>query len=339
MDFISNFIRLRIIPILRNKKIRNLILGAIDILSIVLAFQCSYSLNYFDQGGFFFFQIRLLKIFFLIMPFWLFILYLIQISEIPRTKRYIVLFFEYLQSTILIISLLLVFYFIFKLYEISRLFLIEFALLGFLFLFLTRLLEYKLFKVYRAKGYNSVNIILIADDSSLLFIESLLSNKDWGYRIIAIFTGSVQLKEKYEKGIILLPEENLKVLNDLMEVNILDEVLYIKNKVIPKMPRLILSSFSGGTEMSLTSISLAPISFIFLSNSDNAFLYQNFTIKIRAARQANIKGNAFIIKSSNVNPDFEAISIPMGLPSTVPLEPILVARTEIIKNGVGSTSK
>ena len=69
----------------------------------------------------------------LIMPFWLVILYLIQIAEIPRTKHYKVLFFEYLQSTTLIIVLLLLFYFVFKLYLISRLFLIEFALLGFLF--------------------------------------------------------------------------------------------------------------------------------------------------------------------------------------------------------------
>jgi len=317
MDFISNFIRLRIIPILRNKKIRNLILGAIDILSIVLAFQCSYSLNYFDQGGFFFFQIRLLKIFFLIMPFWLFILYLIQISEIPRTKRYIVLFFEYLQSTILIISLLLVFYFIFKLYEISRLFLIEFALLGFLFLFLTRLLEYKLFKVYRAKGYNSVNIILIADDSSLLFIESLLSNKDWGYRIIAIFTGSVQLKEKYEKGIILLPEENLKVLNDLMEVNILDEVLYIKNKVIP-------------SEVRETIRSCEELGVIF------SLKYKDSNIKLTNAIKTNIGTEKFLTFINIPHNSFalaikKILDISVSLFMIISLSPVLLIIAILIK--------
>ena len=68
---------------------------------------------------------------------------------------------------------------------------------------------------------------------SIPFIESLLSNKDWGYRIIAIFTSSEKLKEKYEKAIILLPDEYLNVLNDLMEVDIIDEVLYFKSKVIP----------------------------------------------------------------------------------------------------------
>ena len=217
------------------KRWEKFILGGIDILAIVVAFQISFMLNYFswDEGAFFFTHVRLLKLFLLITPFWLLILYLIQITEIPRTKRTRVLFMEYLQSTILIIVLLLVFYFAFKLYQISRLFLIEFAVLGFVFLFTARLIEYHVFKTYRAKGYNQVNIVLIADDSSFPFIETLLSNKAWGYRIVAIFTASVEIKEKYEKNIILLPEQYIEVLNDLMEVDILDEVLYMKNKVIP----------------------------------------------------------------------------------------------------------
>ena len=242
MDFFGQPYLIRLITFLKRRNLLNVILGGIDIFAIVLAFQCSYFINYFREGGFFFFQMRLLKLFILIMPFWLLILYLIQISEIPRTKHYKVLLFEYLQSTILITILLLVFYFVFKLYEISRLFLIEFALLGFLFLFLTRIFEYQVFKIYRSKGHNQVNIILIADDSSLQFIENLVLNKDWGYRIIAIFTESDILKEKYEKAIILLPKEYLGVINDLMEVDIIDEVLYTKSKVVPSEVRNVVRS-------------------------------------------------------------------------------------------------
>lgn len=230
-------VRLRLIPFIKKWNLLNTLLGLIDILAIALAFQSSYMINYFEQGGFFFSKLNLLKLFSLIMPFWLIILYLIQIAEIPRTKRYRVLFFEYLQSTFFIILLLLVFYFVFKLYEISRLFLIEFALLGFLFLLIVRIFEYKIFKLYRAKGYNYVNIVLIADDNSIPFIENLIMTKEWGYRIAAIFTGSIKLKEKYEEAIILLPEEYIMVLNDLMEVDIIDEVFYIKDKIIPSEVR------------------------------------------------------------------------------------------------------
>jgi exopolysaccharide biosynthesis polyprenyl glycosylphosphotransferase len=233
MDLINYINRLKIIPLLKKWRFLSLLLGSIDIIAIALAFQCSFYLNYHTEVSFFFLKSRTLKLFILVLPAWLMILYFIQVAEIPRTKRYRVLFYQYVQSTILIITLLLLFYFVFKLYLISRLFLIEFAIFGLLFLFLARSLEYKVFKIYRAKGYNYINVVLIVDDSSKPFIESLIANKEWGYRIIAIFTSSVQLKEKYEKAIILLPDEYLTVLNDLMEVDIIDEVLYFKAKVIP----------------------------------------------------------------------------------------------------------
>ena len=237
MDFFSYLERHKIIPFLRKWKLTGILLGSIDVLAIALAFQCSFYLNYHSDETFFFLQSRSLKLFILVLPVWLVILYLIQVSEIPRTKRYKVLFYQYFQSTVLILVLLLIIYFVFKLYLISRLFLLEFAVFGLLFLFVARSLEYKAFKSYRAKGYNYINIVLIADDYSMPFIESLIVNKEWGYRIIAIFTGSVRLKEKYEKAIILLPDEYLGVLNDLMEVDIIDEVLYFKTMVIPSEVR------------------------------------------------------------------------------------------------------
>ena len=242
MDFISYMYRLKIIPFLKRWNLLNFLLGAIDIFSIALAFQFSYYINYKDNSSFFFTDKNLLFLFIGILPFWLIILYLVKITEIPRTKSYRALFFEYFQSAVGIGVILLVIYFIFKMAWISRLFLIEFTFMGFMFLFIVRLLEYKVFKTYRAKGYNYVNVVLIADDSSIPFIESLLSNKDWGYKIIALFTGSAILKEKYEKNIIVLSEQYLLVLNDLMEVDIIDEVLYLKSKVVPSEVRNVIRS-------------------------------------------------------------------------------------------------
>ena len=128
-------------------------------------------------------------------------------------------------------------YFTFKLYETSRLFLLTFSLFAFLLLFLARVFEYEVFKTYRAKGFNQVNIVLIADDSSLWFIENLLKNKEWGYKILAIITSGPLIRERYLKDVILIEEEYFKVLNDLMEKDILDEVLYLKAKIIPSEVR------------------------------------------------------------------------------------------------------
>ncbi len=231
MDIFSTLYRFRIIPFLKKGNLINYILGTIDILAIAIAFQFVYFINYFEQSWFFFTEKDLIWLFLGILPLWLLILYLVNVTEIPRTKRYRVLFIGYLQSSIVLSSLLILYYFVFRVTTFSRLFIIELALIGFIVLFIVRLLEYKVFKLYRSKGYNQVNTVLIADDSSVKFIDSLMTVKEWGYNVFAIFTESPLLKAKYEKSIILLPGKYLTVLYDLMEVDLIDEVLYIKNKV------------------------------------------------------------------------------------------------------------
>lgn len=238
MDVFNSLIRLKIIPFLEKWNLANIILGTIDILAIAFAFQVAFLLNYYGEGDFFFFERKDLTLIFLaILPIWLITLYVINATEIPRTKRYRTLFFEYIQSAGAVSAILLLFYFIFKLTYLSRLFLIEFAFLGFLFLLFSRSLEYKVFKIYRARGFNYVNIVLIADETSIPFIEELRMNIDWGYRITFIFTGSDLLIEKYGRIYRILPEKSKMVINDLMEVDTIDEVIYIKKEVNPSEVR------------------------------------------------------------------------------------------------------
>ncbi len=238
MDVFNTFLRLKIIPFLEKWNLINLILGLIDILAIAFAFQIAYMIKFYNEEGFFFFERKdLTYIFLAVLPLWLFTLYIIKVTEIPRTKRYRTLLFEYFQSVAAISIVLLIIYFVFKLGYLSRLFLIEFAFLGFLFLFLVRTMEYKVFKIYRAKGFNFVNLILIADDSSIQFIEDIRLNLDWGYRITFIFSSSDMIIEKYSKIFKILPEKTIMVLNDLMEVDTIDEVIYIKKEVLPSEVR------------------------------------------------------------------------------------------------------
>ncbi|NMC37122.1 MAG: sugar transferase [Bacteroidales bacterium] len=234
MDLINTLIRLRIIPFLEKWNIINLILGIIDILAIAFAFQIAYIINYQEYGGSFFFERRDMTLLFLgILPVWLITLYIIKVTEIPRTKRYRTLLFEYIQSAIAVSIILLGIYFIFKLAYISRLFLVEFTFLGFLFLFLSRMLEYKVFRIYRAKGYNYINVVVIADDSSIEFIEDLRNNLDWGYRIVFIFSNSQRIREKYGNIYKILPDKSKMILHELMEVDTIDEVIYLKREVVP----------------------------------------------------------------------------------------------------------
>lgn len=242
MSIFVTLYRLHIIPFLKKWNLLNVILGAIDIFAIALAFQCSYLLHFYNRGGLFFRSKEVLALFLVLLPIWILILYLIKVAEIPRTKRYRVLFLEYLQSVIVLFFIFTLVYFAFDLYPVPRLFIVEIIIFGLFFLFFARLLEYKVFKLYRSQGYNTINIVLIADDSSVQFIEKLISHKEWGYKIFAIFTESEELKDKYEKNIIILPGKFIKVLHDLMEVDLIDEVLYLKSKVAPAEVREIIRS-------------------------------------------------------------------------------------------------
>jgi exopolysaccharide biosynthesis polyprenyl glycosylphosphotransferase len=244
MDLINSLVKSRVIIFIKKWNLLNFVIGVLDILAITFAVQLAYLINIYNPytGVLFFSEKRILLFYIGLLPFWLITLYLIQVTEIPRTKSIKVLFFEYFQSALIIAAILLIVYFVFKMEWISRLFLIELTFFGFIFLFLIRVVEYRSYRIYRAKGYNYVNVVLIADDSSMPFIESLIQNKEWGYRIIAIFTESALIKDKYEKTIILLPEQYMEVINDLMEVDIIDEVLYVKKKVVPREVRDVIGS-------------------------------------------------------------------------------------------------
>ena len=244
MDIFSTLYRLHIIPFLKKWKLLNFILGALDILAIFMAFECAYLIVYSgaNSGYFFFLDERFLILFAGITPLWLLAMYLLKATEIPRTKQYTAIFWEYILSAGAIFMLLIVLYFLFKLYTVSRAFIIMIPVFGFIFLFTLRIMEYKVFKRYRSKGFNYLNVVLIADTSSLPFIESMLEHKEWGYKIVALFTSSEAIRKKYEETIIILPEDFIEVLNDLMEVDMIDEVLYIKSKVLPSEIRKIVRS-------------------------------------------------------------------------------------------------
>jgi lipopolysaccharide/colanic/teichoic acid biosynthesis glycosyltransferase len=106
-----------------------------------------------------------------------------------------------------------------------------------LFLFVVRILTYKTFKNFIVQGYNNKNIVLIADDSSIPFIESHLSKKGSGYKIVVIFTESTRIKDRFEKTTIILPEKYLGILMDLIEVDLIDEVIYLKSNLVPSEVR------------------------------------------------------------------------------------------------------
>jgi exopolysaccharide biosynthesis polyprenyl glycosylphosphotransferase len=211
-------------------------------MAIALAFQLAYLFNPVRTGLIFLNEWTYFLLYIFVMPVWIFILYLLQVTEIPRTKRFRLLFLEYTVAAAIVLILLILYYFIFKSGHPPRRFLIYIVFFSYIFLLLLRILEYKIFMVYRSQGYNFINVVLIADDKSLSFIRSLHNTPVWGYRIAAVFTSSEEIRNEYEDQIVILPEDYMQVLNDLMEVDLIDEVLYVKNKANPAEIRNVIRS-------------------------------------------------------------------------------------------------
>jgi exopolysaccharide biosynthesis polyprenyl glycosylphosphotransferase len=221
----------KIVGVLKKENLLNFTIGAIDIVSLLLIFQISFMI--LNSGNETWFLLnhyyRLLYIY--MVPSWILILHICSIAQIPRTSRYSRLFFEYFQFTILNIIILYIYYYFFRLETISHIFIFLFAAIGLVILFSVRIIEYKIFKWYRARGHNYINVILISDSSSKEFIEDLLSRKEWGYRILAIFSDSKVLKSRFGKKVKILPERSAKTIKNLLEIDIVDEVLYFKDEV------------------------------------------------------------------------------------------------------------
>ncbi len=227
MDVLNSYTFFQSTPQRKVWNILKYILNPIDILSILLAFQCSYLLHNFETGGLFFSDYNLLGLFVWIFPSWIIILTLVKLTGIP-TKRHKVLFFLYLQSSISIFFLLTLCNYFFRLDTIPRMFLAELSFFSFLFLFFGRLIIFNLLRLFGKKGYKNTNIIAIADDSSISFIENLLAKGDLSYKVVVIFTESALVKSKFENIAIILPENFLGILSDLIKVDFIDEVLYMK---------------------------------------------------------------------------------------------------------------
>ncbi|MCD4696797.1 MAG: sugar transferase [Bacteroidales bacterium] len=119
--------------------------------------------------------------------------------------------------------------FLFKLINISRLMILFFGVINLVSLFSVRIAVYRIMKYFRVKGYNTRNVVVIADESSEEFIERIKGNKEWGYILKYIITNSSYLYKKY-KDEFQVHTERINLQN-LIDIDVIDEVIYCKNEI------------------------------------------------------------------------------------------------------------
>ncbi len=165
----------------------------------------------------------------LIIPTWFILLKSVHLTEMHRTKTYSKILASYVKVIVIGLSVIFLFVFLFKLINISRLVILFFGIINIVALFSVRISIYRIMKYFRVKGYNSRNVVVVADDTSEEFIEKILENKEWGYILKYIITNSSKVFKKY-KDIVSIHPEHVNLRN-LIDIDVIDEVIYCKNEI------------------------------------------------------------------------------------------------------------
>jgi len=165
-------------------------------------------------------------IYLLIIAIWYTLIKEFNLGKILRVKTYSELFAEYF-AMVFISSGLLYLGSLFLTDTVQVLILGLFACLNMLVLFGFRMLSYTIFKKIRGKGYNTRNVLIVADDESYLhFIDRMLFIRDWGYNVWAIMSDGKHIKNKYESNVRVIHEHFQ--LTEIIDANVVDEVIYCK---------------------------------------------------------------------------------------------------------------
>ncbi|MFA9370770.1 MAG: sugar transferase [Labilibaculum antarcticum] len=167
-------------------------------------------------------------IYLLIIAIWYTLIKELNLGKMLRVKTYSELFAEYF-ALVVISSGLLHLGSLFLTESVPTLILALFACLNLFMLFGFRMLSYRIFKMLRGKGYNTRNVLIVADDESYLhFIDRMLFIRDWGYNVWAIMSDGKLIKNKYESHVRVLHEHFQ--LTEIIDANVVDEVIYCKGK-------------------------------------------------------------------------------------------------------------
>jgi exopolysaccharide biosynthesis polyprenyl glycosylphosphotransferase len=206
-----------------------LIQRLLDISITVFSFVVSFLLV--NKLGFDFSSISVdyYYIFLLMMPTWAVLIKTTNLAQIPRSRTYMSIFFRILNFNLVGLIFLIIYKHIFSLEAVGYIFILYFSAINWLSLFTLRLTTFRFVKAFRASGHNVHNLVIVADHDSEEIIDSILDHKEWGYRIVAIFSDSKHIRETYYPLIRVLPERsNIK---NFLKVDIVDEVLYCKKDV------------------------------------------------------------------------------------------------------------
>ncbi len=199
------------------------------LISIPIAYIITTSiLSYFNYSWRFdIYQFAVFSI--LIMISWFVLSQVISMAKLPRSQRYLTLFFHFVRVNFLNLVVLLILRFVLGLHAIPLIFIFLLVPISMIITYAIRLLAFKKLKIYRASGHNLRHVIVIADSCSADIIDRFISQKDWGFKINSIVSGSGSIRRKYGDKFDIQPDTSR--IKDILDNNVIDEVIYSKKHI------------------------------------------------------------------------------------------------------------
>ncbi|MCF8380843.1 MAG: sugar transferase [Bacteroidales bacterium] len=163
---------------------------------------------------------------------WALILKLTIVAKVPRTQRYRNILFNFVRISFVQLIVVLMAKYLLDFAHVSAKFVMFSAFINLVVIVNVRLILFKIFKKYRASGYDLRKAIIFANAFSDEFIERITSEKEWGFQIVKIVSNSRLIREKYGDSIPVVPEST--DIKKILDEEIVDEIIYSKSSINQK---------------------------------------------------------------------------------------------------------
>ncbi|WP_321373631.1 sugar transferase [uncultured Draconibacterium sp.] len=162
-----------------------------------------------------------------IIPVWFTLLEIYEMGTMARIQGFRSIIKKYICLNLIGIVLLFLVFHIFNLYSMPGTIFLKFGVTNIFILSIQKVVGRMMINFFRRKGYNYRTILIIADDTSIPFIQQIIDTDRWGYRINGIVTQSDKVKELFGTQYSILPEN--EDFAHLIDEKVIDEVFFCKH--------------------------------------------------------------------------------------------------------------
>lgn len=163
----------------------------------------------------------------IIIPFWFWLFEFFEMGKMARMQRYRNILKKYFLINVLGGFIILFFIQLFDYQSLTEGVIVKFVVLNFFVLSVQKISARMVLKYFRRRGYNYRIILIIADDSTIPFINQIIQTDDWGYRIGGIITNSENVVKEFGHLFPIYPENGN--FEKIIDEKIIDEVFFCKN--------------------------------------------------------------------------------------------------------------